>query len=247
MLFANTVLSSILNLMDNLAWLFITIFLIELFSLAFFSNLLINALAKLFFHLTHSKHATIHLLAFLFLPGTVIHELAHVLSAGALMVHYGDIEFTPEIRPDGVKLGTAEIGKTDLFRRAIIGVAPVLVGLILILSLLFFVTARLISGENVPFWLAIVFVYVLFEVGNTMFSSRKDLEGAAEVLLIIIAFFIVMYILRFEAVFTFIGSLMTDSVAEFFKRADLFILVPIIIDLLIFGLVKLFLPKQHYY
>src|SRR3989442_1579645 len=116
--------------------LFLLFFLLELLSLFFFSKLLINALARLFYFFTHSHRATVSFLAALLLPGTIIHELSHIITAGVLMVHTGEMEFTPQIREDEVKLGSAQIGKTDPFRRALIGVAPVILGSAAILGLL---------------------------------------------------------------------------------------------------------------
>lgn len=194
--------------------------------------------------MTGSKHATISLLALLFLPGTIIHELAHVLSAGVLLVHYGDIEFMPEIREDGVKLGSAEIGRTDPIRRALIGIAPVLAGVLIILGSLFLLTFWWDQGNSIPFWAALVLIYILFVVGNTMFSSKKDMEGTVEVLIVLACFFVAMYLLKFYQVFEFLAGLLTAGVVDFMKRANLFLLVPIIIDLLIFGLVKIVFPKR---
>ena len=55
----------------------------------------------------------------LFLPGTVIHELAHVLSAGVLLVHVGEVEFMPQQTPEGIKLGSAQIGQRHFFGVAV--------------------------------------------------------------------------------------------------------------------------------
>ena len=129
----------------------ITLFFILLFLIYFVSKLLLKSLGTLFYFLTHSHKKTIGLLAFLFLPGTIIHELAHVIVAGMMLVESSDIEFMPEIREDGVKLGSAQIQKTDPLRRTIIGVAPVLVGLSLIIGISWYIT----NSSGISIWVGL--------------------------------------------------------------------------------------------
>src|SRR3989344_1188437 len=98
--------------------LFLGLFLVELVVLFFSSRLLLGSLAQLLMGWTGSREVTIKILAILFLPGTMVHELAHVLSAGVLQVPTGEIEFMPQVLDggEGVKLGSAQIAKTDIVR-----------------------------------------------------------------------------------------------------------------------------------
>jgi hypothetical protein len=126
-----------------------------------------------FMKITRSQTTTIHLLAILFFPGVLIHELGHFLMASILLVPTGEIEFFPKIQEGGVKLGSVAIARTDPFRRLLVGVAPVVSGL----GILFLASYYL--SPLWPFsWRDFLFGYILFEVGNTMFSSKKDMEGA---------------------------------------------------------------------
>ena len=86
--------------------------------------LLSRALTK-----TLSRFLSISALSFLFLPGVIVHELSHMLVAAILIVPIGEIEFMPKRTEGGVKLGSVAIGSCDPIRRAIIGFAPVFVGL----------------------------------------------------------------------------------------------------------------------
>ena len=52
---------------------------------------------RLFFRLTRSKKIATWLMAILFLPGTLIHELAHFLMATVLLVPVGKLELMPEV------------------------------------------------------------------------------------------------------------------------------------------------------
>jgi hypothetical protein len=220
--------------------IFLVLFIVELLLLFYFSRLVIKSLGQILFRLTKSHSGTIWGLAFLFLPGTVIHELAHAITAGVLMVHVGTVEMMPEIQEGGVKLGSVQIGKSDPIRRALIGVAPVLVGLSIILGMLFLVGSSIENGL-LPFWGYLVIIYLLFEISNTMFSSRKDLEGFGMFLVIVFSILIGFYLLARTQLFSGLEILLNPEVAQFFKAASLLMLIPIIIDLATLGLTKLML------
>src|SRR5438045_1842305 len=113
------------------------IFLSELLILFFLSRLLTRNLSSLLYHTTRSQKATIYLMALLFFPGTVIHELSHAIMAGLLFVHTGHIELWPKLEGQHVKLGSVAIAHTDIFRRFLIGAAPFFFGTTLLLGLLF--------------------------------------------------------------------------------------------------------------
>src|SRR3989344_4485833 len=128
-----------------------------------------------------SKFLSINLLSFLFLPGVIIHELSHLLIAGVLLVPVGHMEFTPKKSQNGVKLGSIEIAKTDPIRRSIIGFAPVFVGLMIVVSIVYIFTSNieLLKSQNIYILTGTIFAicYLLFAISNTMFSSGKDMEG----------------------------------------------------------------------
>jgi hypothetical protein len=226
----------------NETLIFLSLFVIELLLLFYFSRLVIKSLGQILFRLTKSHRGTIWGLAFLFLPGTVIHELAHAITAGVLMVHVGTVEMMPEIHEDGIKLGSAQIGRTDPIRRALIGVAPVLVGLCIILGMMFLVGSSLKTGL-LPFWGYLVIIYLLFEISNTMFSSKKDMEGFSIFLVLLLSIVIGFYLLSGQQFFSGLEILLNQDVAEFFKAASLLMLIPIIIDLATFGLASLILKR----
>ncbi len=222
---------------------YLFIFFIELFSLFFCSQALIKSISYIAYRISHSQTVTIHLLAGLFLPGTIIHELAHALVAGALLVPVGKIEFLPEIQGDRVKLGSAQIAHSDPFRRALIGFAPVIVGTLLLLGSLFYFVSMFSKG-TLPFWSIFVLLYIIFEITNTMFSSRKDLEGSLEVIVIVAGIFIALYFLGIRQPFTWFASLFQGEFLEFVKKVVLFMLIPIVIDILIYALFKIFLERR---
>ena len=222
--------------------IFIGLFLLELGLLFFFSRLVTYSLSQLFFRLTRSQNATIQLLSFLFLPGIIVHELAHLLVAGLLFVPVGEIEFMPQIKDGGVKLGSVAIGKTDPIRRAIIGVAPVFVGLAIILGSLFYLSSA--QFVFIPFpWNIIFLVYILFAIGSTMFSSRKDAEGLLEVLIVGAIILLTLYFIGFRLPEGFANYFSSNEFTKFVKKANLFMLVPLGIDILIYTVVRMFVKR----
>ncbi len=208
--------------------------------LFFLSRFVTRLLSQVFFRLSRSQTKTIYLLSFLFLPGVVIHELAHLLTAAVLLVPVGEVEFIPKVTDGGVKLGSVNIGKTDPFRRAIIGVAPVLIGMMILLGIgYYFIQSNSIiytieSGALRVFLYAII-VYFLFAISNTMFSSRKDVEGLLEVGLVVIILFIALYFTGFRVNFS-----LSENLSQFLKTSDVFLLIPLSIDVVLWGIIKIF-------
>lgn len=216
--------------------LFLGIFLVEVFLLSVTSSFLTKSLSQLFFRLTRNQTTTIQLLALLFLPGVVIHELAHFLTASLLFVPVGEIEFFPQVTDGGVKLGSVSIAKTDPFRRAIIGVAPVLVGISLLLfGMRYFLqftktsTSILLPG--------VILLYLLFEISNTMFSSKKDIEGLAETIGVILFFAIFFFLAKIQMPLFIVAFFQSAAFVSFFQSAALFMIVPLLLDSIIFLLI----------
>lgn len=177
----------------------------ELFFLYLLSRALTQGIYRLVYLLTTNHHAGIIILSLLFFPGTVVHELSHWIIAEILRVRTGAITLHPIIEKGGVRLGSVALERTDPVRRLIVGLAPVLVGVILVVAItnlylanghlgalfsvghLGGVQGRLPWPPSQESWvwfpsvlinpLTYLYLYVLFSIGNTMFSSKKDLEG----------------------------------------------------------------------
>lgn len=220
--------------------LFVVVFFVELLLLFFTSRMLTRSLSSFFFHVTKSQTTTIHLLSILFLPGVIIHELAHMLVASVLFVPVGEIEFFPKITEHGVKLGSVAIAKTDPVRRALIGFAPVIVGLSILFGVLFYITtANSVIVTNLV--ASFIIFYTVFEIGNTMFSSNKDMEGTLELFGVIAFFVSLFYFTGGRINISGIEQIFSQQMVVFFQKADFFLLLPIAIDLGVWGIIKLFL------
>jgi hypothetical protein len=178
-------------------------------------------------------------MAILFLPGTILHEVAHYLTAHILFVPTGKMELIPEMQDHStVKLGSVQIAKTDPFRRALIGFAPFFYGVGVILLVLWYVySSNLLTYTPI----LIIAGYIIFEVGNTMFSSKKDLEGTLELLIALAVIVGILYFVGIRVPGSIFTSLFTDQVVTFLMLCCQFILVPLGIDvvaLLVLALIK---------
>ncbi len=125
-------------------------------------------------------------------PGVVIHELSHWLFAKLLFVRTGDVAlFRPgDKRGSKITLGYVEVYNSDPIRQSLIGLAPLPVGIIVLLLLaallginhdtisisnwqnLTNLPAQLVVSLHNP--LNILWLYMVFAVSNGMLPSSAD-------------------------------------------------------------------------
>lgn len=217
--------------------LFVISFFVELLILFFLSRQLNLYLSFSLYHLTKNKKIVIYLMALLFFPGTLIHELAHALFAALLLVPIRGMSLLPHIQGNRVRLGSVEILKCDPIRRLIIGIAPFLFGTALLLLSLFFLTADHIFSHPLSLFFAGL---VAFEIGNTMFASEKDMEGARELIISFIILGIFLYLLGFHPDSSSLQSALTNPlVVTLVSHGSLLLLIPLVLDSLLILLFKL--------
>ena len=173
---------------------------------------------------------------FFLLPGVIVHELAHLIIAEVMLVHTGGLNFSLEPDGDRVVLGSVGIEKTDPIRRAIIGFAPVFIGILLIsFSVFYFLSDK--SLVSFPANYLLVF-FIVFEIGNTMFSSKKDLEGTIQLLIVIVLFIFACYFVGIRLPQSFFSYFNSESFVEIVKRGMWVLFFPIAIDSLIILLAR---------
>lgn len=180
------------------------------------------------------------LLALLFFPGVLIHELAHFLMASVLLVPTGEIEFIPQIMEDRVKLGSVQIGLTDPFRRALIGIAPVIVGASVLIGILYYFTTSTFTFTTSMDYLKILgILYIVFEVSNTMFSSKRDIEGTLELLISIIVIGSILYIAGVRIPQEAVSLMTSPKVFSFFEQNSKLLLLPLLLNCALLGISKI--------
>lgn len=204
--------------------LYSALFIAEILFLFFLSKRLQLAIFRGVFRVVKQRRPTIIIFSFLFLPGTFIHEVSHLLASLVLFVRFGKLELIPEeLEGGGLKMGSLEVAKTDPIRRLLIGAAPMFTGTAIILAVIYFIYTNSLMTSFAPLLLA---VYTVFEIGNTMFSSRKDMEGSLLFVVLMASITIAFYLLGVRISFTI------PHFEEFIKMADAFLVVPIIIDVM---------------
>jgi hypothetical protein len=127
----------------------------------------------------------------LILPGVVLHELSHALMAILLRVKVRRLSLGLRRKGRGgqVALGSVDIARTDPLRASLIGLAPLLAGLALILT----IAGRVLHLESLPvlgsasFWPSLataydtpdfwLWAYLILAIGNAMLPSATDRQS----------------------------------------------------------------------
>lgn len=182
--------------------------------------------------LTGKPERAVILYAVVLLPGVLLHEISHWLMANLLGVRTGALSLVPRRRADGsVQLGYVEYykGRTlDPLRESAIGAAPLLTGtaVILLIALRIFSVTSLgtavRSGDLDTLYLALselfqtnyilLWVYLLFAIGNGMLPSASDRKAWPAFLLVIGIVALVLYLLDLQdAVFSGLSQPVTTA------------------------------------
>jgi hypothetical protein len=150
----------------------------ELFFLFFLSQWLTQSVFDLCILLFRARAVGITIITILNFPGTVIHELSHLFTAEVLGVHTGKLTLVPDsIQEDEIKAGSVMIAASDPFRRYLIGLAPVITGLVAITAISYALFQYVPYWGDWGIWGYWGGVYLLLAISNAMFSSAEDLKG----------------------------------------------------------------------
>ncbi len=224
---------------------YLLLILLELCILFLLSKIIPSLLTQILYFFIRSHRVSVWFLSIIFLPGTLIHELAHLLFAGAMLVRVGDISLMPQIKDEGVKLGHVEIEKTDPIRRSLIGFAPVFAGLGILIGMIFYANSQFFQKGEYPVWLILTLFYLMVVIGNTMFSSKKDMEGSLVVAVIFLSIAGALWLLGFENFFVFLKENLVDNHLSFYQNFAWFLAAPVAGDILVYLLAKLLVRKIY--
>ncbi|MFL7894369.1 MAG: hypothetical protein ACK2UM_16715 [Anaerolineales bacterium] len=180
---------------SSLGWL-----LVGTIGLALLQRRLHQEIQAILFLITRRIDLALAIFAILFLPGVLLHELSHYLTARLLRVPVGRLSIIPQALPDGrLRLGYVETGQTDFLRDALIGAAPLVAGSVFIayagfaqldflavwdqmasgdLSSITFALSQVVRQPD--FW---IWFYIIFVISSTMFPSATDRRAWGPVLL----------------------------------------------------------------
>lgn len=152
--------------------------------------------------LVGDREIAVVLYALPLMPGIVLHEFSHALTARLLGVRAGRVSIGPRLADERIQLGFVPVEETDFLRASLIGLAPLLAGTAVILLIGHFVfdievmQQGLVSGDwaevaqglaetlrapDVWLWL-----YLIFAVSNTMLPSESDREAWVPIVLFMV-------------------------------------------------------------
>jgi hypothetical protein len=177
--------------------------LLLLVPMIFLQRFLQHEIQAIFLLITRHSEIAMALFSLLFLPGILLHEISHFAMARLLGVRTGRFSIIPKKLEGGrLQLGYVETAKTDFFRDALIGVAPLVTGGIFVAFAgvsrlgLNTIWANLIHGQmsainlsiktvvaRPDFWL---WFYLTFAVSSTMLPSTSDRRAWLPLILVIL-------------------------------------------------------------
>lgn len=135
------------------------------------------------------------LYSLLVLPGTIIHELSHWIVAEVLGVRTGEIQIFPDFEngEENRRLGSVATAKSDPFRGFLIGIAPFISGLAILVVLGTLLTD---GWGNFAWWINALVIYGIMVIGNSMMISDSDRRTWPFIIFFITLIIIILYRLQ---------------------------------------------------
>lgn len=182
----------------------------SLLALAWFSARTSLSVQQVVYNLTGSVDYAVVVYFLLLLPGILVHEAAHWVTAWVLGLQPGKFTVWPRRRGRMVGLGSVTARRGGPLRDSLVGMAPLLVGTLLValMARAWFggtALAQSFAGEGVTPWLdalgatfrrpdAALWAYGIFVIANGMMPSASDREPLKP-LLVYIALAVLLYLL----------------------------------------------------
>lgn len=167
------------------------------------------------------------IIALVFFPGTLVHEISHMLMALALMLRVQEIKIFPTVEDREIKLGRVTYVKQDPIRGILVGVAPLLVGLLLLFLLAYF---QLFPSSD---WLMnILLGYGIFTLTTTMFSSKQDLIDLLYLLPFLVFVVGILFIFNIRIDFIVQNKEALAKLSAGFAKLNLFLFFAVLLNLL---------------
>lgn len=150
-------------------------------------------LSKLINRFGGGKKTFIWLWSVIFLPGTIIHEVSHFLAAALTGARTGKIEIFPSFDKPKIKevnsndrlhihLGSLQTQQLNPIRGFIVGIAPLLIGMGLLIWLA--PELQVTSYKLQVSWQTAIKFYLFFTVANSLFLSWTDVKQTLPLIII---------------------------------------------------------------
>lgn len=123
--------------------------------------------------------------------GTLVHELSHVIMAAILFVRVKAFNLKSEIVEDKhIKLGSAEVEQVDPFRNSLVGIAPLIFGIIIIYFLASSVNLQQFG------WNEFLKLLLISQISNSMFLSKSDTVYIKYVFILFLSLIVIVFVLN---------------------------------------------------
>ncbi len=180
-------------------------------------------LSRLIHRLGGNQNILVWVWSLIFLPGTVIHELSHFLAATATGTRTGKIEIFPEYLEDSVggkrhvALGYVQVASMNPLQGFIVGIAPLVTGIILLVWLAPMIVTHYYSGDTLLLFLK---TYLFFTVANSLFPSWSDVKQTIPLVIITLIILVIAWFFGFR--FLVGSSLHTQAILTSISQTLLF-------------------------
>lgn len=208
--------------------LYIGLFLFEMYLLYLLANKVNDFIYIFFKKIFKNTRITVYLMSFVLLPGTFLHEAAHFLTAKILYVPVKSFSLKPTVIKNDIIFGSVLMQKSDPIRSFLIGGAPVIFGLMFMyIAFYFFPIEKALENA----WVAVFMIILIFQISNTMFSSRKDMESAIFIIVFLLTSITILFILKdYLPITGLIGFINNPVNTEIIRQISLYLLFPIVIN-----------------
>ena len=220
-------------------------------------------LARLVGRFGGKQRAFVWLWSVIFLPGTIIHEMSHLFAAAITGTKIGKVEIFPELPRSGigaqfdqqkksVHLGYVQTQELGLFRGFIVGSAPFLMGLGLLVWLASTIKITVLIASLDPSTslgmteriLPFLQLYLFFTVANSLFLSWVDFKHALPLVIIVVILGAIFYAIGIQPILT-PDSVIFEIISRLKTALWLSVGVNIVATGLIWGVNKMRLPRRE--
>lgn len=182
------------------------VFLLLVFGIYFIYRKAMNEVFYFLMRIFKNYHLVLAIITLILLPGTLIHELAHFIVALVLLLPVKSMSLFPVFEANQIKLGEVKFEKRDVVRGGIVGIAPFVIGILLLISIFYF---QIFPGQDLI--INILMAYLIFSVSSNMFSSRQDLKDAIFVVPVIAIGAALFYLFDIKLDMTLVNAIMKEA------------------------------------
>lgn len=175
-------------------------------------------------------------LAFIFLPGTVFHELAHYIMAHILFLHVTGFSLIPQWCKGNIILGKVTYIRKDVFRSILVGVAPILFGMASFITIAYL---QLFPDVTNGFIHNALFVYLIFVISTSMYSSKQDLMDIVYIIPIVLTLVVLIYIFNSDLQLLVQNAYFQDLSHYLLNTLNIYLTIAIILHLSVIAIYKI--------